>query len=45
VIKDDKKSEGFRTYRGVRQGSVLSPMLFNMAMYEIIRRVTEGQED
>jgi hypothetical protein len=39
-----EKSEILQTYRGVRQGSVLSPALFNMIMDEVIKRVTEGQE-
>jgi hypothetical protein len=33
-----------QTYNGVRQRSVLSPLLFNIIMDEIIRRVTKGQE-
>jgi hypothetical protein len=36
--------ECFQTYRGATQGSVLSPMLFSMIMYEIVRRKTEGRE-
>jgi hypothetical protein len=43
VVVDGKKSECFQTITGVRQGSVLSPMLpFNIEMEEIIIRVREG---
>jgi hypothetical protein len=30
--------------KGVRQGSILSHVMFNMVMDEVIRRVTDGQE-
>jgi hypothetical protein len=29
---------------GVRQGSILTPMLFNMITNETVRRVREGQD-
>jgi hypothetical protein len=34
VIAACKNSESFQMYRGVRQGNVLFPMLFNMVMDE-----------
>jgi hypothetical protein len=43
VVTDGKKSESFQMFLEVRHGSVLYPMLFNMVMNEIIRRVTEEQ--
>jgi transposase len=41
VVTDGKNSESFQMFRRFRQGSVLSPVLFNKVMNEIIRRVTE----
>jgi hypothetical protein len=45
VIIDGKKSGSSQTFRGVRQGSVLSSMLFSVVVDEVIRKVTEGKED
>jgi hypothetical protein len=42
VVIIGKTSGSFRIFRGVRQGSVLPLMLFNMVMDEIARKVTEG---
>jgi hypothetical protein len=39
VVIDGKKSESSQTFRGVRQGSVLSPVLFSMVVDKIIRKV------
>jgi hypothetical protein len=40
MVINGKKSEHFQMFRRYRQGSDLSPMLFNMVMDEIIRTVT-----
>jgi hypothetical protein len=42
VFIDNKKFKSFQMFRGVRQGNVLSPMLLNMLMNDIRRRVAEG---
>ena len=41
VVIDGKRSGWFGTDRGVRQGSVLSPVLFNIVMDSIIRKVRQ----
>jgi hypothetical protein len=40
VVVNGVKSVSFQTFREIRQGSVLSPVFFNIVMYKI-RRSTE----
>lgn len=44
VVTDGKKFGGFRTYRRVSQGCVVSPMLFNIIMDTTVRTLAAWQE-
>lgn len=44
MVIRDKIHESFQIYWGVRQGSVLSPVIFNMIMDMRVTRITKGQE-
>jgi hypothetical protein len=41
---DGRLSEPIPTIAGVKQGCIISPILFLMLMDEVMRNVTEGEE-
>jgi hypothetical protein len=44
VVHDDRLSEPIPTTAGVKQGCILSPMLFLIVIDEIMRNVIEGEK-
>jgi hypothetical protein len=40
-VIDGRKSENLHTYRGFKQGNILSPVLYNMVIDEIIKKSNE----